>query len=146
MLSKVYTAQNRLYDALKASPALSGVRVSLGYPVKMGKEEVWIGGEVEGWQFEYRTSGLTSRDEEFTLRVNCYVSKTATTFKTARDRVQAISDAVEQVIQGDPTLGGEVLLMTVQNATLDEGVSSDGRTRMVLETLAVRINAHVDAG
>lgn len=146
MLTTIYDAQNHLKTALAASPALSGVRVSLGHPGKLTKEEIWVGGEAEDWNFTYRQSGLVSRDEEFTLRISCFVQKTGATYEKARDRVHELSDAVEEVLANDPTFGGLLMLATVTAATLDEGISSDGRTRMVLETLAVRCMAHVDAG
>ena len=146
MLTTIYDAQNTLYGLLKAVPSLSGVRVSLGYPGALTKEEIWIGGEAEDWSFDYRTSALSSRDEEYTLRINCYVSKTGKSYEPARNRVRELSDIVEQVIASNQTLGGLAMLVTVPTATLDEGISSDGRTRMVLETLAVRVRAHVNAG
>lgn len=147
MQTTVYAAQTALLGLLNGIPELSDATIQLGHPARFGKRDVWIGGDVEDWQLEYRQSGLVARDEFYTLRINVLVVLTGTNnYVKTRDAVKAYTDKIEEALGDDPTLGGAVLLATVTGATLDEGIGQDGRSRMVLETLAVRIRAHVDAG
>lgn len=146
MRSSVYASQNALVSLLEGVSALSSATVSLGHPARLGKREVWVGGDVEDWRVEYRQSGLVARDEEYTLRVSVLVTMTGASYEKVRDEVRTYTDAIEDALAADPTLGGEVMLATVVDPTLDEAIGQDGRSRMVLETLGVRIKAHVDAG
>ena len=146
MHTTVYAAQNALKTALSALSGLDNARVTLGHPASLEKDEVWVSGEVQDWQLEYRQSGLVARDEFYTLIVYCFASRTGKDFEGVRDRVAGYSTAVEDYLADNPTLGGTVMLATVISATLDEGISQDGRTRMAMQTLNVRCRAHVDAG
>jgi hypothetical protein len=112
----------------------------------MGRREIWVSGDAEEWGLQYRQSGLAARDEEYVLRINAFVMMTGADYEKVRDEVRTYTDAIEDALAADPTLGGAVMLATVTDASLDEGIGQDGRSRMVLETLGVRIKAHVDAG
>jgi hypothetical protein len=146
MRSSVYDAQSALVGLLEGIPAASTANISLGHPARMGRREIWVGGDAEDWGVTYRQSGLAARDEEYVLRIHAFVMLTGADYTKVRDEVRTYTDAIEDALAANPTLGGAVMLATVTDPSLDEGIGQDGRSRMVLETLGVRIKAHVDAG
>jgi hypothetical protein len=141
--SRIYEAQTALLGLLQASTPLARIAKGLGAPAKFEQDHVWVSGEVDEWQRDYRQSGLASMDEQFTLRVHVLVRRSGATYGEVLTRVRVLAEAVEDAVNADYTLGGAVMLATVQRGTIDEAAGGDGRSRAVLMTLHVRCDAHV---
>lgn len=143
MQSQLWDAQDALLAALEGSATLAKVTKGLGAPGKFEREHVWISGEVDDWTLNYRQSGLVARDEDFGLRIHVLVTRTGVKYADSRARVIELGQAVEDAIAADYTLGGAVMLATIERNTIDESTGGDGRTRSILLTINVRCRAHV---
>lgn len=142
MRSQIWAAQDALYQALRDATWPGSVQVDLATPPNMERDSVWVSGEVDDWNAEYRTSGLAAKDENFAMRVHI-LSKRLGNYTDARNRVKALGEVVEDVIGADHTLDGTVMLATIDRSQLEDSLGEDGRTRLVLLTLWVRCRAHV---
>lgn len=146
--SALWTVQDSLLDvistAIAAEPQTDKVRVSLGVPPKMGKEEVWISGEVQQWDQTYPYSGLRAKEERFTLRIGIISTRLGLDYTANRDRVALIGQVVEDAVHADPTLGGVCELAVVSAGLLEEAILSE-RERAVGLNLDVDIRTHITA-
>ena len=145
MRTKLFAAQDALYGLLRASSGLAGVSVILGTPFRPEHEMVWISGEVDEWSRDYRTSGLVSQEESFTIRVHITSARLGTEYTPTRDRVKALGDAIDDVITANPQLSGTVMLATIARAEFQEAADMDGRGRAALLTLYIECSAFVSA-
>lgn len=145
MRSVLWDAQDALLATIRAATFPDRhITTSLGRPATLETDAVWVGGEVDTWNSQYRVSGLVAKDEEFTLRVYVYAVKLGG-YEDARNRVRALSEVVEDALAADPTLGGTVMLATIERGGMAEAIMDDGRRRQVLLTLYVNCSAFVSA-
>lgn len=146
--SAVWSVQDALLDvittALHADPETSKLRVSLGVPPKPGKEEVWISGEINEWSQSYPYSGLTAKEEQFSLRIAIISTRLGLDYVGNRDRVALIGRIIEDAIHADPTLGGACELVKVGSAMLEEAILGE-RERAVGLNLDVDVRTHLTA-
>jgi hypothetical protein len=141
MNSKLYDAQDELKTLLDAAAGLNGVTKALGTPLKLSdlQEVVWVSGEVEDWNADFRVTALQAKDETFVLRVHCLVTRTGD-YKAARDRAKTFAQAVEDTIRNNYTLNGAVELAQVKSVALEEA-RLDERRHQVLITIYVACRA-----
>lgn len=122
--SKLWDVQDALFDlladTLSNDAATARVKVTLGTPLKITDEDVWISGEVPEWSQEYVASGLAAKEENFTLRVCVAVQRLGLEYGPIRDRAKYIGEQIENAIHNDPTLGGNALLARVASPMLEE--------------------------
>lgn len=139
MPTRLFAAQDALLAALRASLA-GGVPVTLGAPAEKQQTHVWVSGDVDQWEQNYRTSGLGAKDESFVLQVEALVMRNAPDYATPRARMQTLIEEIEAAITANPTLDGTVMLAQVERITMDEGVT-DERQRAIGCTVFVRCEA-----
>lgn len=142
--SKLWAAQDALYDLLKADGDLAPAQVTLGRPTKEETDSVWVSGEVSDWLAEYQVSGLAAKDETFALRVGILCVRLGTEYVKCRDAVKALGEAVEDVIAANPTLSDTVMLAQIRNARVEETLT-DERHRAVQLTIDVECRAWLDS-
>lgn len=142
MRSTAFDAQEALYDRLDAATWPGRVTITLGTPLNLEADHVWVSGSVDDYPSDYRISGLGQRDERYTLRVHVWAKRLGQ-YRDARDRAAALAEVAEDVITGDHTLTGTVDLATLNRYTVEDAVDQDGRAHVVLITLAVDVQARV---
>lgn len=142
--SKVWAAQEALYDLLAAAPEFAGVHVTYGAPTKEQPENLWVHGQVDDWNAAYRVSGTYAKDETFTLKVSVAVVRLGGDYLPARERVRELSAVVEDLIAADMTLGGTCELATIERAQLEDAMI-DERRRAVGITVFVKCRAWLDS-
>jgi hypothetical protein len=98
-------------DALGAAivaTAPTGANVSVGYPAGgLADQQIWVGGDFDD-AIAWATTGWHQRSEEGTCKVRCSVLMTTVVFKDVRDACVALTNAVEDALAVDRTLGGLV--------------------------------------
>mgnify|MGYP006273408095 CR=1 FL=1 len=141
--TQVWAAQDALLQALQAQTWDEPIKPVLGTPARMEADQVWVSGEVDQWSAQYRTSGLGTKDEVFTLRVHCLATRLGGGYTELRDRLAALGANVEDVLQDDFTLGGTVMLATIASQQVEEAMLDDGRRRQGLLTFFIECTAHV---
>lgn len=141
--TRVWDAQDALLTALQAQAWPTGVTPTLGTPARMEADSVWVSGEVEAWNAEYRVSGLRQKDETFTLRIHCLATRLGGDFTTLRDRLESFGALVEDAVDGNPTLSSTVMLATIVSQQVEETILDDGRRRQGLLTFFVECQAFV---
>lgn len=126
--SKLWAAQDALY-ALVADTVHLGRdgQVTLGAPLELLDENVWVSGEVDDWNTDWQVSGLQAKDETFTLRVSIVVQHLGTDYLPSRQRVQEIGELVEQAIAADHTLGGVCELARIASFRLEDTLMGDNK-------------------
>lgn len=139
MPTAIWDAQDALLEAVRGN-VTAGVPVTLGSPADKQKTHVWISGDVDVWEQDYRTSGLGAKDETFVLQVEALVMRNASDYATPRAKMQTLLGEIEDAIAADPTLGGSVMLAQVERITMDEGVTDD-KERAIGATVFVRCSA-----
>lgn len=144
MLSKVWDAQDALYDALVASGSFTDAQLTFGTPTRDQPVMVWVHGQVDDWAMQYRVSGALAKDEQFTLRVSIAVTRLGVDYRPAREEVRALAQAVEDVVAADVTLGGVVELAVIERGQLEDSLVDD-RHRGVGITLFVRCRAWLNS-
>lgn len=143
MRTQVWDAQDGLLALLKEQPWPNDVKPVLGIPGRLERDCVWISGEVDEWQAEYRVSGLQAKDERFTLRVHVLATRLGGDFDAIRPAVQTYGELVERAIGQDFTLGGAVMLATISGQQLEEAMLDDGRRRQALLTFSISCDAFI---
>lgn len=145
MNSKLYDAQDELKSLLIGAPDLAGVPKHLGTPIKLDtlREVVWISGEVEEWNQEYRVTGLQAKDESFTIKVHVLVTKSGD-YEATRNRARALAAAVEETISANYTLNDTVELAQIRAGAVEEA-RLDDRQHQVLITLYINCRAWLTA-
>lgn len=139
MPTAIWDAQDALLTAVRTG-VTGGVPVTLGAPAEKQQTHVWISGDVDVWEQDYRTSGLGAKDETFVLQVEALVMRSASDYATPRARMQSLLSEIEAAIVADYTLGGAVMLAQVERITMDEGVT-DEKQRAIGATVFVRCSA-----
>lgn len=146
--SKLWDVQDALYDLLvytmQEDPATARVRVTLGTPLKMTDEDVWVSGEVQDWTQNYIVSGLAAKEETFTLRICIAVQRLGLDYVPIRDRARYIGTRIENAIHNDPTLSGNALLARVASPILEEALVGE-KKRAVGLNFDVEVMAHLTA-
>lgn len=126
--SKLWDAQEALFhlvdDRLKLG---KDGQVTFGNPTELLPENVWISGEVDDWNTDWRVSGLAAKDESFTLRISIAVIRLGTDYQVARERVRELGREVEDAISADPTLSGIVMLAKISSFRLEDTLVDDRR-------------------
>jgi len=145
MNSKLYDAQDALKAILDDAEGLAGITKSLGTPLKLSdlKDVVWVSGEVEDWNQDYRVTSLLAKDETFVLRVHCLTSITGD-YRAARNRVKSFAEAVEAVVSENYTLNGTVELAQIRSGAMEEA-RLDERRHQALITLYISCRAWLTA-
>lgn len=139
MPTAIWDAQDALLEAVRGGVS-GGVPVTLGSPAEKQKTHIWISGDVDVWEQDFRTSGLGAKDETFVLQVEVLVMRSASDYATPRAKIRTILEEIEAAIVADYTLGGSVMLAQVERITLDEGVT-DEKERAIGATVFVRCSA-----
>ena len=140
--TQAWAAQDGLLELLQAQTWPGNLRPSLGTPASMERDTVWVSGEVDDWNAEYRVSGLAQKDETFVLRVHCLVTRLES-FVELRAGLEALGALVEDAIGADYTLGGSVMQATVRQQQVEETMLDDGRRRQGLLTFFIECEAFV---
>lgn len=136
--SKLWAAQDALFSIVENAVTLGrDGQITLGSPLELMAENVWVSGEVDDWQTNYRVSGLGSKDEEFTLRVSIACAHLGTDYRDTRLRVEALGQEIEDAIAADHTLAGTCELAVVSSFRLEDSLMGD-RTRGVGLNIYVR--------
>lgn len=128
--SKLWDAQQALYALVAAAVTLHPRegQVTLGNPIgDLLAENVWVSGQVDDWNTDYRVSGVKAKDETFTLRVSIAVIRLGHEYLTARDRVKEIAQDIEDAIAADTTLGGVAQLAQISNMKLEDSIMDERR-------------------
>ena len=139
MGTRLWQAQDALVTALRGT-LTGGVPITLGAPADKQQTHVWVSGDVDQWEQNFRTSGLGAKDESFVLQVEALVMRNSSDYATPRARMQTLIDEIEQAVSADHTLGGSVMLAQIERITMDEGVT-DERQRAIGCTVFVRCEA-----
>lgn len=139
MPTTIWDAQDALVAILRKS-LTGGVPVTLGSPADKENTHVWVSGDVDTWEKNYRVSNLSVHDETFTLQVECFVSRATPDYGTVRSRVRTLLDEVEKAINSNPTLNGVVSMAVIDRTTMDEGLT-DNKERAIGSTVFVRCEA-----
>lgn len=142
--SRLWAAQEALYDLLKASSGLADSQVTYGAPLRFEDENIWVHGSVEDWNANYQVSGLTAKDESFTLRVSIAVVRLGDEYLKPRDRVKALGEVVEDIIATHRTLGGTCELAVIERVVMEDSMT-DERHRAVGITLYVKCRAWLNS-
>lgn len=141
--TQAWAAQDALLTALQAQSWPVGVNPTLGTPARMESDSVWVSGEVEAWNAEYRVSGLRQKDETFTLRIHCLATRLGGDYASLRARLEEFGGIVEDAVEADHTLDGTVMLATITSQQVEETILEDGRRRQGLLTFFVECQAFV---
>lgn len=139
MGSTIWDAQDALVPLLR-NYVTGGVPVTLGSPADKESTHVWVSGDVDTWEKNYRVSSLSAFDETYTLQVEVLVKRKASDYGTPRARMRSLLDEIEAAIKDNPTLGGVVSLAVVERTTMDEGLTDD-KERAIGSTVFVRCEA-----
>ena len=140
--TKAWDAQDALLALLQAQTWPDNIRPALGTPARMDGDAVWVSGEVDDWNAEYRVSGLAQKDETFVPRVHCLVTRLGT-FVELRDRLESLGALVEDAIGQSYSLSGTVMLATIKQQQVEETMLDDGRRRQGLLTFFIECEAFV---
>ena len=144
MSGYVYAApgvQDYLKNAILTALGGDEVPCDVGFPAGgLAKRHIWIRGDLN-LRFPRRTSGGGQRDEDGSLLVRVWVTKTADTLPDVRDDALELAQVVEAAIAGDPTFGGRVHSAHVEKAVGNEGV--DKTTRQYGIELTVKYQTSV---
>lgn len=126
--SRLWDAQEALYHLIDDTLKLGkDGQVSFGNPIELLPENVWVSGEVDDWNTDWRVSGLAAKDENFTLRISIAVIRLGTDYQSTRDRVRELGREIEDAISVDPTLGGTVMLAKIASFRLEDTLVDDRR-------------------
>ena len=131
-----------LVAALEAAPALSGVQVIDGPPVKYARQDaVAVGLTTEDLSVESTTgdAGLVARREQ--VDVNCLARSWSgdDDLTARRGRVFSIIEAVGAVLAADPTVGGTVTRARLAGLVYSAARTGEGTGCMV--EFRVRVDA-----
>lgn len=140
MPTTIWDAQDALVAILRKS-LTGGVPVTLGSPADRENTHVWISGDVDTWEKNYRVSTLEVHDENYTIQVECFVSRSTGDYATVRARMRTLLDEVEKAINSNPTLNGVVSMAVIYQTTMDEGLT-DNKERAIGSTVFVRCEAN----
>lgn len=143
MNSAIYDAHDALETLLAASSPLTAVFKGQGTPMDLatGIDAVWISGEVDNWNEDYRETGLQSKDETFIIRVHCLATVIGD-FKAARAMIKTYGQAVEAAVIANHTLTGTVNLAQIKAGAIEE-TRYDDRRHQALLTLYVNCYAYL---
>lgn len=139
-------AQDGLKTLIAARPALAGVQLILGDPLKeLRRETIWIEGIVENWQRQPATSArddLVAEEESFDLTVHVFALVTGAGYTAARNRAITLAGEVDLAIRSDRSLGGAVERNTfITGGEVGEGPL--GQARVVEIALLVSCEAYL---
>lgn len=128
--SKLWVCQDALYAIVEAavSPILAkdGL-VTLGNPAELMPENVWVSGQVDDWNTDWKVSGLRAKDEDFTFRISIAVVRLGSEYLEARQRVEEIAQEIEDAISADPTLSGHAMLAKIVSFRLEDSLVDERR-------------------
>lgn len=128
--SKLWSCQDALYSIVETavSPLLArdGL-VTLGNPADLMPENVWVSGQVDDWNTDWKVSGLGAKDEDFTFRVSIAVIRLGSEYLEARERVEVLAQAIEDAIAANPTLNGEAMLAKIVSLRLEDTLVDERR-------------------
>lgn len=126
MRSAIPAFQDALKTVVRASiPA--AVRVTLGYPTGTLEDlDVVLPGETTV-EVDAGVSGMRQRDETLRTEVRCWAELITDDYLEARDAALALSNAVDDGVAADPTLGGVVESAHVSEIRMQEGMTDNTR-------------------
>ena len=140
--------KRKLFEMLKADPALAGVQVEYSFPGRTEEQQLIYGGKIAGDVQIASMAGATgrvSRREDLILDVHIEAIEAGHDNTLAVDeRVCALAQVVEHLVAGNPTLDGTVdglKLIRVAGIDLDSG-NDDGAGSARL-TLKLAIMSHI---
>lgn len=143
--TKLWDCQDALYALVDAAVTLDrDGQVTLGNPATLSPENVWVSGQVDDWNTDWKVSGLGSKDEDFVLRVSVAVIRLGSDYLGARQRLQEIGQDIEDAIAADPTLGGAAQLAKITSFRLEDSMV-DERRRGVGLNFFVSIRTWLDS-
>lgn len=129
-VSKLWEAQDALFSIVQSAVSVHPRegQVTLGNPTGDPlPENVWVSGQVDDWNTDYRVSGLGAKDETFVLRVSVVVIRLGTEYIKARQRVEELSQSIEQAIHAHPTLQDTVMLAKITSFRLEDSLVDERR-------------------
>lgn len=119
--SKLWDCQDALYALVNNAVNLGKHgQVTLGNPAEFMPENVWVSGQVDDWNTDWKVSGLGAKDEDFVLRVSIAIIGLSTDYREARQRVEELAKDIEDAISADPTLGGLAQLAKITSFRLED--------------------------
>lgn len=119
--SKLWDCQDALYALVNNAVSLGKHgQVTLGNPPELMPENIWVSGQVDDWNTDWKVSGLGAKDEDFVLRISIAVIGLSADYLEARQRVEELGQDIEDAISADPTLGGLAQLAKITSFRLED--------------------------
>lgn len=141
-MTTVPAAIDGLLGLLRASPALTGVRLDDGPWLQRPSEPDvivvgWLPDELPTVAWVDEIAGLDSEGESYDLQGLASAWNGDSVMRVARDRADVLIEAVRAEVRGDPTLGGAV--SKARLVTADMAQYQTGQGCEVAMTYAIRI-------
>lgn len=131
-----------LQTALAASSDLSGVQISYGAPLPMGREVITLGDATPSDQ-EPVFLGRNTRNEAYSLEVFVRVARTGNQQQAVTERAFVIAGVVESILRADPTVTSTVREAKVGRMGLMEFVSEDAAERTAVIDMTVEVTNRI---